>query len=315
MVPQKRMSLWLAARLAAIQVLACIVVVIARVVYVYGPAFWQNTTAVNFIAAWMPALIGVVVAFVPDKDLERHVRLRWRLTVAACFVGWSVVLWHQQTLTEASDKKGREELVTAAVEKSNVHADSKFHEVETQVGEVKDGLKTTEDRISTKLDQATSAFSSGLKGVGKPDPPELAKLQFTFMDDSGLPEPIQSTTVSQASDGSYPLIFAVRNTSAVQAEGVDVWVHICDQCSFAGEPAGFEHPKGSNEHQRHKFVGSINPGAAFDVSEVKINAPSSAVQIHVGFYSSCKNCGKIQPMVDYVLIPSPSPSFKPPSVQ
>ena len=56
---KRRMSLRLPLRLAGVQILACIGVVVLRVIYVYGATFWQNATAINFIAVWIPAAIGI----------------------------------------------------------------------------------------------------------------------------------------------------------------------------------------------------------------------------------------------------------------
>lgn len=317
---QKRMSLWRAVHMAAFQVLACIIVVIARVGYVYGPKFWQSTTAVNFIAAWIPALIGVVVAFVPDKDLERHIRLRWRFTVAACFVGWSVVLWHQQTLTEASDKAEREELVAAAVGRSNDHADSKFHDVQQDVGKVHDEIgdvrqhvDTTEKELTSKLDQATSVISANIGRVGKPDPPELAKLRFTLFRSDLLveQEPLMEDTVQQNPDGTIPISFLVRNASNVAAEAIDIWVEICTTCEYAKEPAGFDKPNGIQKQTRHMSIGELNSGVGNQVNVVEVRNSGPAQRIGIAFSYSCKNCGPLQRTRDYVIDILPATSSQP----
>jgi hypothetical protein len=294
----KRMSLWRAVHMAAFQVLACIIVVLARVGYVYGPKFWQSNTAINFIAAWIPALIGVVVAFVPDKDLERHMRLRWRLTVASCFVVWSIVLWHQQTLTEANNKKDREELVAAAVGKSNDHADSKFHDVQQgvdkvhgEIGDVRQHVDATEKDLTSKLDQATSVISANIGKVGKPDPPIPAKLLFTLWDLAATPDsPVLSKIVQPNNDGAFPVEFIVMNVSESTADTVDIWVVICSLCLFVKEPTGFEHLAGADEHIRHRMIGSLNPGVSFEKITILVKS-STPNPFQIALRYSCNNCG------------------------
>ena len=70
----KRMSALRPLRIAAAQILACILVVVARVVYLYGLNFWQSTTAINFLAAWIPAAIGIVVG----AELRNRYRFKRR---------------------------------------------------------------------------------------------------------------------------------------------------------------------------------------------------------------------------------------------
>ena len=321
MAPQKRMSLWRAVHMAAFQVLACILVVIARVIYVYGATFWQSNRAINFIAAWIPALIGLVVAFVPDKDLERHMRLRWRLTVATCFVLWSVALWHQQTLTEKSDNKDREALVAAAVKRSNDHADDKFHDVQQDVGKVHDEIgdvrqhvDATEKDLTAKLADSTSVLNANIGMVGKPDAPEPAKLQFSLWKEGILDTefPLKQASAEQQSDGSYEVRFMVKNISHVQAEMVELWVYICDLCSFAKEPAGFDNPAGNPKSVRHRMMQGLNPGTTIGDNNIDFKVQSPGVSnIVLMFKSTCKNCGAVETSEQYFVHLNPSATQNP----
>jgi len=67
-------------------------------------------------------------------------------------------------------------------------------------------------------------------------------------------------------------------------------VDICGACTFAQEPAGFEHPEGMLPQTRHRRIGDINPGVSLSKTTIKVKAPS-APTFDVGFHYSCENCG------------------------
>jgi hypothetical protein len=297
----KRMSALRPLRIAAAQILACILVVVARVVYLYGLNFWQSTTAINFLAAWIPAAIGIVVAFVPDKDLERHMRLRWRFTVASFFVGWSVVLWHQQVLNDQASTGTNSALLTGAISKANQHSDEKFAGVQKDVGDLGDKVETVNKQqieLAQDFAKATGDIKTNLGKVGKPDPPEPAKLRVSLWKDGQgkAQEPVESETVQQNPDGTVTAQFLVRNISNTGAQESDLWVMLCDSCTFAKEPDGFEKPAGTPEKERHIHMSPLNPGVAFKVLSVTFKSEPTFPKYAMGFLLSCGNCGKMDPM-------------------
>jgi hypothetical protein len=302
------MSLRLPLRLAGVQILACIGVVVLRVIYVYGATFWQNATAINFIAVWIPAAIGIAVAFVPDKDLERHMRLRWRLTIATFFVLWSVVLWRQQVLTEQNERIQQAALLNSAVTQSNFYTGQQFDKTQGQITEVKNSVAETEKDLDSRVDQSTSTISTDLGKVGKPDPPEPAKLQFTLWkaDLIDTDFPLENEDVYQQDDGTVSVDYMVRNVSASAADSIDIWVHICKKCSYAKEPDGFEKPAGIDDQSRHRNIGLLNPGVSYQKSTVVFKVDpevfsSGSARVGISFSYSCKNCGNLKSTKDFVL--------------
>ena len=63
-------------------------------------------------------------------------------------------------------------------------------------------------------------------------------------------------------DGIYTVTFAVTNISDAPANAGEIWVYICDQCTWAAEPNGFDKPPGLVEQARHKAFQLLNPGVS-----------------------------------------------------
>ncbi|MGA2896490.1 MAG: hypothetical protein ABSE27_02690 [Acidobacteriaceae bacterium] len=296
MEPTKRLSPLRPLHIAAIQVSLCVIVVIARVVFVYGSTFWNNATAFNFIAAWIPAVIGVVVAFVPERDLEHHIRIRWRYTIAGVLFLWSVSLWRQQTLSAIESSQQITTAITQAVAKANDHSDSKFAGVNQQVGTLEnklEGVNRQQIALDNDFAKATGDINTNLGKVGKPEPPPLASLQFSLWRDemSNSDIPLETVATQPDADGNFPVSILVRNASTVSAEGVEIWVEVCKACIFAKDPEGFDKPNGNNERTRHIIFHDINPGVSVVKNiSVKVNVPA-APRFVVGVTGSCKNCG------------------------
>src|SRR5438309_11180568 len=98
-------------QMAGWQFLACFAVFIYRVVQVYGVLWWNDTRAVNWVVAWLPSVIAIVVAIFPDQGWNPGMRLRWRFLIVLCGIGYSLALWHQQTLNDQAAQK----LINAAI--------------------------------------------------------------------------------------------------------------------------------------------------------------------------------------------------------
>ena len=116
--------------------------------------------------------------------------------------------------------------------------------------------------------------------------------------------------VSPDSNGVLTVHFLVRNTSSVGAERVEIWVQICQRCSYASEPQGFDRPPGEDDQTRHKLVGDINPGVSVSDNTLMIKVPTDTLFIGVAFAGTCKNCDPPTKTPDYRVWLSPM--FTPP---
>jgi hypothetical protein len=261
-----RPALWVAGGSA----LACAVIWTGWGAYLY----WNDVRLVNFLAAWIPFVLSILLAFVPEHKMTTIKKLLWRGSVI--FVGfvWSAVLWHQQVVTDATARKDQEHIVASAVTKANEHSDQKIGAVQkdvqgvkTDVGGVKSDLKETKDTLSNMVSESEEAITSGLSKVGKPEPPELARLQFTLFPPPDDPEarlPILTRSISQDKDGNVSVDVSFTNTSGTAADTVEMWIDVCRRCSFAAEPANFSKPNGA------------------DVSGVNYSFPSTTTRIPDG---------------------------------
>jgi hypothetical protein len=278
----------------------------------YLPLLWGDLRVVNFCVNITPTILSILFAFVIDKDLEGRVKMAWRAGIVVCGLLLSVLLWHQQTLADKQSDNQIQSAVNSAVDKSNKHADEQFNRVQDNVGNVQkqvtglgQSLDDTKRAISGELQQTSSALNSSIGKVGKPEPPELAKLQFSLWK-AGLLEsqyPLKQVNVDQQLDGSVQVQFAVRNVSHVQAEAIDIWVFICQACSFAKEPEGFDNPKPNQTTVRHRVIPELNPGVAVgdNILNIKVNQPGLPFTT-IAFGSTCKNCGAFERTDRYVIV-------------
>lgn len=270
--------------------------------------YWNDPKLVNFLAAWIPTVGSIVIAFVPEGQMTPIKKWVWRSAVVGMGFAWSVILWHQQVVMEEANASDQKAIVAAAVNKSNQHADEKIGEVQhdvqgvkTDVGGVKSALKETADALSSMVSKSEKSITSGLAKVGKPEPPELAKVQFSlFPEESQINNlPILARSINQDKDGNIPVDVTFTNVSSTSADLVEIWITVCSICSFAVEPTGFDKPKGSDERMRHRQLpGLLNPGVTFEKTTIVVKPPlamSPPYTFELSFTYSCKTCGKQLP--------------------
>src|SRR5258707_14704092 len=98
MVPAKsnrlslRPALWVAFGSSS----ACALVWLGWGIYLY----WNDVRLVNFLAAWIPFVLSILVAFVPEHKMTTAKKYLWRGGVMFVGLAWSIVLWHQQVVTD-----------------------------------------------------------------------------------------------------------------------------------------------------------------------------------------------------------------------
>lgn len=285
----------------------------------YAVRAWGSLRLVDTIVNLTPTFLSILFAFVVDKDLAGNVRWRWlfRLFVFGCGLALSGLLWHQQTLADKASEESSNKLLNDAIAKANAHSDGQFENVQKKIdgvdGKVADvgsALQGTTTSLSHDIQKTAEAIQTtsdrldaSIGKVGKPDPPHPAILQASLWK-SGSPEPIDSMSISPETDGTYQFDVSVRNTSDVGAEESDVWIVLCDACSFAKEPEGFEKVV---DIERHKRIGLLNPGVAQKVTvNLRITTKSSPLDFfEIGIRTSCKNCGKLGPIKPLKLKPEP----------
>lgn len=256
--------------------------------------YWNSAKLINFLAAWIPFAFSVLFAFVPSAKEMKHewTKWVWRSGVVVIGFAWSVMLWHQQDLIDQSSTNQISSAVGAAVQQANEHSDGKFGEAKRQIDELGSGLHKD---IAQGLSQAEKDLGASIGKVGKPDPPEKAKLVFSLWSNNASYSnfPIESENLSPDANGIYHIQFVVKNDSSVAAQGIEVWVAICDSCEFAGEQKGFDHFAGMGERERHRSIPSMNSGTnLLEGNELTVRPKLGPRQpFAVSFRSACNTCG------------------------
>lgn len=171
-IPKKRRSRTVMA-LSAIAIIACICISLRRKIYPY----WNDAMVVNFLAAWIPFVLSLLLAFVPEHEMTKGKKLAWRCSVIGIGFLWSAVLWHQQVVTDRAAKEDQERIVTKAVSESNRHSDEQIGNVRADLKGVKGDISNTTRNIATALNQSGINISKSIARVNKPSPAELAELK------------------------------------------------------------------------------------------------------------------------------------------
>jgi hypothetical protein len=105
-----KLSLWRAAIITGIFVAGFLLLVFLRKLRVFG--WWNNLNIINFLAAWIPFVISIFIAFVPEREMTVRQKWFWRSGVIVIGFIWSAVLWHQQVIMDTAAKTGQAEIVT-----------------------------------------------------------------------------------------------------------------------------------------------------------------------------------------------------------
>ncbi|MGB6265172.1 MAG: hypothetical protein WBF56_05450, partial [Candidatus Acidiferrales bacterium] len=222
---------------------------------VWIPKMWGDLRFVNYFVAFIPTILSILFAFVIDKELERRMKMLWRVGIVLCGFLYSAALWHQQSLTDKSDIATQTAIVNDAVSRANKHSDESFAGVQKNVGDLGEevkGVNKQQVQLAQDFSKATGDIDANLGKVGRPDPPIPAKLVLSLWTDSATAEnPVLSETVQPDAGGNFPVDFSFANASESVAESIDFWIQLCDQCAFAAEPEGFEKTAGSSEKVRH----------------------------------------------------------------
>jgi hypothetical protein len=261
--------------------------------------YWNDVRLVNFLAAWIPFVLSILVAFVPEHKMTTAKKYLWRGGVMFVGLVWSIVLWHQQVVTDATARKDQERIVSDAVSKANEHSDKKIESVQTDVkgvktdvGGVKSDLKDTKDAIFGVVTKSESDITTSLSKVGRPDPPELVRFQASLWPRPQDSWPILTRTIAPDKDGVITVDLSFRNISGTAASNADIWIEFGSACHLVVEPTGFDRPQGQPESTRHGMITLLNPGVTAEKITFMIKEDKPFTGFDIGFRYSCQGCGK-----------------------
>jgi hypothetical protein len=116
-------------------------------VYVY----WNEPKIVNFVAAWIPFVLSLLLAFVLEHKMGTPKRILWRTGVIAVGFIWSAVLWHSQVITGRTANEDRKGILRQAVVESNQHSDQQIRQVRSVVQGLRDDMKGVKKDLEAKI--------------------------------------------------------------------------------------------------------------------------------------------------------------------
>lgn len=286
--------LWIAIVLS----LACVLVLFAYTV----KSHWNDFNFVNFLTAWIPFVLSVLLAFIPDAALKTHSRIVWRTGVILGGLLYSLLLWHQQSLALTKGMEAQRQLVSSAITSANAHTDQQIgsvrndvRSVKTDVQGIKGDIQETQSAMSQVFSESAASITNSISKVGKPDPPEKAKVSFSLWPFYGDSADL-ANSLTPDKDGVFTVDVTFRdvaNTAA--ASNMDVWLDICSKCRYVSEPAGFDKPAGIDEHVRHLLIPLLNPGITFQKTSIRLRLEDdvrNAPYFDIGFTYACQGCAK-----------------------
>jgi hypothetical protein len=282
----------------------------AAVLIIFGftvKTHWNDANFVNFLVAWIPFVLSILLAFIPDTAMKMHWRVVWRSGVILGGLLYSGLLWHQQSLTADAAREDQKRLVSSAILGANSHSDQQIgslrKDLTSQINGVQGSIST---EIGSTVSKSTSELSESIGKVGKPDAPEKVKLQFSLWPFNDDLSPNMVTSVVADKDGTAAVSFAVRNSSGTAASNADIWVAICKTCEFVGEPDGFDKPAGLPDTARHRMIQLLNPSTILAKTVVHVkNSTIDAAGFAMQFRYACAGCAQEGNQVASVYVTKP----------
>ncbi len=278
-----------------------VVAVSITAILLVGLYLWfqrDSARTINYAVALVPVGLSILIAFVPDL---RKARMAWRIGIVAVGLAWSVLLWRQQVLAEKEQNEAWARIISVA----NEHTDKQIGTVgeglkkatehsDQQISVVRDDLKGAMGTLGKLVSNTETNLNASIGKVGKPDPPDLASLQFTLVQENST-EPLLAALLRADKDGFFEVTFSALNTSKVAIHLADVWIDVCDRCKFAKEPAGLDKPAGMRDQTRHMQIYLLNPGAALPKETIYVSLLDPAPGFDIGLRYSCEACVKTPP--------------------
>jgi len=230
-----------------------------------------QTVAVNFAVSWIPFLVTILVAFVPDL---RKAHIAWRVGIVSIGLVWSLLLARQQVLTINASRTDQKIIVKEAVGNANQHSD--------------ESIATLREDIHKEFDDLNTGITTGLGGL-KPPPPKFAAIKFGFLD----PFMAAEGSLREGPDRVFSAELLAKNVTDIAAEKGDVWIQICDECLWVDEPIGFDRPSGTIESMRHESFLNLNSGTMLPKITLHFKALKKFQKIILVAKYSCTTCGKM----------------------
>lgn len=295
--PERRLSLTTPLRVFAVSLWACLIVLLAREAYLY----WEDDLVIGFLGAWIPFVISILLAFIP-QDLEMRTKWLWRAAIITAGFVYSLILWQGKKLDLQSAQASQQQLLNSA----NEHADKQISRVRTDVqgvksdvGGVKSDLQSTKQDLSKMFSESTQNITSSISKVGKPDPPQKSRVIFTFIKQNMMMSefPLTETSAEVENDVVRVSVSSMVTNDEAAKQGT-ITIRLCIPCTWAEETPGLsnESGEGKESHDRVKHFTSLLPNTLLTPIPLNIGVKGIlAGKIAITGYVACENCPPINP--------------------
>lgn len=111
-----------------------------------------------------------------------------------------------------------------------------------------------------------------------------------YTEDGMEPQPVLLAKLRPDKDGVFNVDFIIANNSDYPARQADVWIDVCNDCSFSKEPDGFDRPRGLRNQTRHMMISLLNPRASTEKYTLSVKPLKSFPAFEIQMRYSCDIC-------------------------
>lgn len=248
----------------------------------------QNV-AVHVAVDCLPFLAAIAFALWPDVS-KAHIGVR--VMVIAIGLLWSVLLAKKDYLDLRQARNDQQTAIYTAVSNANQHSDQQMDGLKRDLEGSSKTLNKRLDSLSGQVSKSETDLNGTISKVIVP-PTKYAQIRFGFFPSDSNGSAVIQKTVTPNSDDTFTVDFGATNTSDTAATMGEIWVQVCDQCTFAKEPINFDKPDGSINQVRHSQFQALNPGISLKMT-IDVKVPVTLAAFDLALRYSCQTCGQIK---------------------
>jgi hypothetical protein len=249
---------------------------------------------------YIPTLVTVFLAGLQlAKDWGAHQATWRRITVLVLIIllgiGGAVNTFYanKRALNLNTTNQAVIASLQRAVETANRNQADNTKQYVESYGALSQKLSDLQSQLKTAgLSKEAASLRTELESTRKALEPPTAELEASLgtVTDKLENLEVKEIPVTSSLDGTLSFTITVANKSKVQANNGSVFVRICEQCTFAEEPARFIKPVGAPIYDREMPFQVVNVGTGLAIP-LKIKPPVAfSRRIEIAVTLRCNNC-------------------------
>jgi hypothetical protein len=279
----------------AVAILGCVAVFMWTFLHQQDPD--QQYKIVNFLSAWFPFAISIVIALIPDLGTKVKRGWVWRLGVVAVGFTYSFLLWNQQGINLSVARRDQQHAVSEAVNKSNEHSDQQIGGVRKDVQDVKSDLRDVKKDVQATISKTESALSADINKMKIFPPSEKATYEVSLWPAVISNWPVREKSLPKV-NGVVTFGFSIM-VKGHMAKQTRIWLRLCQDCKYSKEPTGFQnlnaHTESVDPTERMLVVGDFLPNIVYTpIINVDVIPPTGQTFFLVAVQVGCENCDPIE---------------------